>query len=151
MNIHSKARISVSALVYIASVTPPRTVALSEVAEHINCSVSYLEQIFGQLRAKRIVKSFRGPGGGYRIARPLDEIFISELVEVVDYAESSGRKDGLDAPISVINKHPLAEQVWMRANRAAFRYLSTVTLASLVESSSLGDDGPAPARLTPLE
>ncbi len=59
-------------------------VSLAEIAQAQRLSLAYLEQLFGPLRRAGLVASTRGPGGGYRLARPAAEISIAAIVEAVD-------------------------------------------------------------------
>ena len=68
----------------LAAQGPDRLVSLSEIAERQDISLAYLEQLFVKLRRAEIVESVRGPGGGYRLARPVGEIRISEILAAVD-------------------------------------------------------------------
>ncbi|MDI7774820.1 Rrf2 family transcriptional regulator [Asticcacaulis sp. EMRT-3] len=61
-----------------------RPTSLSEIAERQQISLSYLEQLFARLRRAGLVKSARGPGGGYSLARPSAELYVSEIVLAVD-------------------------------------------------------------------
>ena len=59
-------------------------VTLAEIAARQDISQSYLEQLFGRLRRAGLVRSARGPGGGYRLARPAAELTIADIVLAVD-------------------------------------------------------------------
>ena len=61
-----------------------RPVTLAEIAARQDISQSYLEQLFGRLRRAGLVRSARGPGGGYRLARPASELRIADIVVAVD-------------------------------------------------------------------
>lgn len=61
-----------------------RPVTLAEIAARQGISQSYLEQLFGRLRRAGLVRSARGPGGGYRLARPAAELRIADIVVAVD-------------------------------------------------------------------
>jgi Rrf2 family iron-sulfur cluster assembly transcriptional regulator len=64
--------------------TPAKAVCLSEIAARQEISLAYLEQLFARLRRAGLVKSVRGPGGGYRLAKPLAETNIADIVLAVD-------------------------------------------------------------------
>ena len=64
------------------STTKP--VALADIAERQDISLSYLEQLFAKLRRGGLVTSVRGPGGGYRLARPSGELRIADIIVAVD-------------------------------------------------------------------
>ena len=61
-----------------------RPISLSEISERQQISLSYLEQLFARLRKAGLVKSARGPGGGYTLAREAGRLFVSEIVLAVD-------------------------------------------------------------------
>lgn len=88
MHLSTKGRYAVMALVDLANreaVAPGRRpVTLAEIAASQQLSLSYLEQLFGKLRRAGLVASARGPGGGYRLARPAQAVQIAEIVAAVD-------------------------------------------------------------------
>ena len=60
-----------------------KPVSLKQISAHEGISVSYLEQLFVHLRRAGLVKSVRGPGGGYHFAKDLDQITVAEIMDVV--------------------------------------------------------------------
>ena len=72
------------AVVDVAMHGKDSAVSLADVAARQNISLSYLEQLFGRLRRHGLVESVRGPGGGYRLARPADTISVADVIEAVD-------------------------------------------------------------------
>jgi Rrf2 family iron-sulfur cluster assembly transcriptional regulator len=88
MHLSTKGRYAVMAMVDLAGreMAAPgrRPVTLSEIATSQQLSLSYLEQLFGKLRRAGLVASARGPGGGYRLARPPQTMPIAEIVAAVD-------------------------------------------------------------------
>ena len=84
MKLSTKGRYAMIALTDLAAQGPERLVSLSEIAERQDISLAYLEQLFVKLRRAEIVDSVRGPGGGYRLARPVGEVRISEILAAVD-------------------------------------------------------------------
>ena len=72
MKLSTKGRYAMIALTDLAAQGPDRLVSLSEIAERQDISLAYLEQLFVKLRRAEIVESVRGPGGGYRLARPVE-------------------------------------------------------------------------------
>jgi Rrf2 family iron-sulfur cluster assembly transcriptional regulator len=59
-------------------------VAVGVISERQAIPARYLEQIFQRLRRAGLVRSKRGPGGGYSLARPADEINLRQIVEAVE-------------------------------------------------------------------
>lgn len=81
MRISTKGRYAVRAMLALALLGDGRPVNLKSISRHEDISVSYLEQIFVKLRRAGLVKSVRGPGGGYILARPRNEISVSDIME----------------------------------------------------------------------
>jgi Rrf2 family iron-sulfur cluster assembly transcriptional regulator len=75
---------AVRALVDLASQPTTRPVALREIAQRRQISVSYLEQLFLKLRRNELVRSVRGPGGGYLLTRDPETISVADVIEAVD-------------------------------------------------------------------
>jgi len=79
----TRGRYAVTALVDIAAHVLDGVVALATVAERQGISRSYHEQLFVELRGAGIVGSVRGPGGGYRLARPPREVTVGEVLNAM--------------------------------------------------------------------
>ena len=86
MQLSTRGRYAVMAMADLAghSAGAGRGVALAEIAERQQLSLSYLEQIFARLRRRGLVISARGPGGGYRLAKSADETSVADVVAAVD-------------------------------------------------------------------
>lgn len=65
------------------SCTDEKVVSIKSMAERQQLSIYYLEQLFSSLKNAGIVKSIKGPGGGYIFAKPTEQIFLSEILEAV--------------------------------------------------------------------
>lgn len=107
-------------------------VTMSAISERQKISLSYLEQLFGKLRRSKIVKSVRGPGGGYHLARPAKDITIAEIIRAVDEpldATSCGGKGNCHD-----DRQCITHELWMGLNQKIFDYLDSVTLQQLVDS-----------------
>jgi Rrf2 family iron-sulfur cluster assembly transcriptional regulator len=84
MKLSTKGRYAVMAIVDLSRETGPAPVPLAEIAKRQDISLSYLEQIFAKLRRGGLVRSVRGPGGGYMLARSADQIQVSDVMLAVD-------------------------------------------------------------------
>lgn len=84
MKLGTRGRYAVMALVDLARHSDGRPVSLAEIAERQEISVSYLEQLFAKLRRCGLVRSVRGPGGGYLLAHPASETRIGDIILAVD-------------------------------------------------------------------
>jgi Rrf2 family iron-sulfur cluster assembly transcriptional regulator len=106
-------------------------VALTDIAETQKISVSYLEQLFARLRKNRLVKGMRGPGGGYRLARPASEVTIAEIIaavdEQIDMTRCAGKEDCQDG------EKCLTHELWVDLSRQLYDFLQAITLGQIVE------------------
>src|SRR5690242_21375669 len=84
MRLSTKGRYAVTAMADLAAQENGKPVALAEIAKRQEISLSYLEQLFAKLRRQGLVKSVRGPGGGYRLGSPADELRVADIILAVD-------------------------------------------------------------------
>lgn len=84
MILGTKARYAVMALVDLVKYSNDKPMTLSDIATRQEISLAYLEQIFPKLKRANLVKSVRGPGGGYLLANPANETWVLDIVEAVD-------------------------------------------------------------------
>ena len=80
MRLTSKGRYSVRAILDLSFNSNGKPVRLQEISDRQNISLHYLEQLFRRLRKGSVVKSVRGPGGGYVLARSMDEISVKDVL-----------------------------------------------------------------------
>ena len=90
MRLSTKGRYSVTAMLDLAIHDKAGPVTLADISQCQGISLSYLEQLFSRLRKGGLVKGVRGPGGGYRLAKPASEINIAEII----HARSEERRVG---------------------------------------------------------
>lgn len=83
MKLSTKGRYAVTAMCDLARHGQGRPMSLADIADRQDISLSYLEQIFARLRQAGMVKSVRGPGGGYLPARGLESITVAEIMAAV--------------------------------------------------------------------
>jgi Rrf2 family iron-sulfur cluster assembly transcriptional regulator len=112
-----------------------RPVALAEIAQRQSVSVSYLEQVFALLRQNGFVKSVRGPGGGYLLARGSEEIRVSDIFSAFAAAKSVGG-DNEDSDSSRAGAS--VSGLWAALDRESLRFLSTVTIKDVAEGNLAG-------------
>ncbi len=84
MRLTTKGRYAVTAMLDLALHQEKGSVALADIAESQHISLSYLEQLFAKLRKADLVRGIRGPGGGYHLAKPPEEISIAAIISAVD-------------------------------------------------------------------
>jgi len=114
-----------------------RPVSLAEVALRQQISLSYLEQLFARLRRAGLVRSVRGPGGGYLLGRPAEGISVAEVVQAV---EETGRPlTAANAPAAnalaestAIDPRGLTQVLWDGLGNQIRAYLTGISLADVV-------------------
>jgi Rrf2 family iron-sulfur cluster assembly transcriptional regulator len=132
------------AMVDIAQKSGGQPVSLADIAERQDISLSYLEQLFAKLRRTGIVKSIRGPGGGYVLSRRADRIHISDIVLAVDEPVrvtrcSPGSPDGCSANEVRCSTHEL----WEALGNQIYGFLNSITLADVCARRISGTGQPA--------
>lgn len=151
MRLTTKGRFAVTAMIDLALRGEAGPVALAGVSERQKISLSYLEQLFGKLRRHKLVDSVRGPGGGYCIARPLDQVAVADIIRAVDEQLDATQCGGNE---NCLDEHRcMTHDLWSTLNNKMYEYLASVTLADLVERQRqklvnktvvLADKRPAP-------
>jgi len=127
------------ALVDLAKQSAGRPVALSDVAERQEISLSYLEQLFARLRRAGLVKSVRGPGGGYLLAYPAAEIRIADIILAVDEPIRATRcLPGAPQGCTGKPTRCMTHDLWEELGHQIRIFLSQVTVADVVENRVLG-------------
>lgn len=106
-------------------------ITLCAISKRERISVSYLEQLFVKLRRHDIVKSYKGPGGGYTLSKDAKSINIATIIKVVD--------DDLDARTCKgmrncqENHICLTHDLWNGLTDNVYSYLESITLGDLVD------------------
>lgn len=136
MRLTTKGRFAVTAMLDLALNEVDRPVTLAGISERQEISLSYLEQLFSRLRRDGLVKSVRGPGGGYRIAKPLNEITVSNIITAVDELIDATQCGGTENCHG--ERRCMTHDLWASLNTKILEYLSGVSLADLVASQREG-------------
>lgn len=138
MRLTTKGRFAVTAMLDLALNEVDRPVTLAGISERQDISLSYLEQLFSRLRRNGLVKSVRGPGGGYRIAKPQHAISISDIITAVDEQIDATQCGGQENCMG--DKRCMTHELWTSLNVKILEYLSGVSLADLVASQREGKE-----------
>jgi Rrf2 family iron-sulfur cluster assembly transcriptional regulator len=139
MKLSTKGRYAVMALVDLASQADGRPVALADIAERQEISLSYLEQLFAKLRRGGLVRSVRGPGGGYLLARAAAETRISDAILAVDEPIRATRcKPNSSAGCRANKSRCLTHDLWEELGNQIHVFLSSVSLADVCNRRILG-------------
>ena len=131
MKLTTKGRYAVTAMLDLALHAADKPVSLAEISARQEISLSYLEQLFSRLRRNGLVCSTRGPGGGYKVSRPLDAVAVSEIIgavnESVDATQCAGREN--------CHSHGrcLTHDLWEGLSEQIEEFLSGVSLQDLID------------------
>ena len=135
MKLTTKGRYAVTAMLDLALHAQTGPVSLAEISTRQEISLSYLEQLFSRLRKQGLVTSTRGPGGGYRVSRGLNEVAISEIImavnESVDATQCAGKEN--------CHSHGrcLTHDLWEGLSEQIEEFLSGVSLQDLIDKQSV--------------
>src|SRR6266852_2219749 len=142
MRLSTKGRYAVMAMVDLAQHSDGNPVSLAEIAERQEISLSYLEQLFAMLRKGGLVKSVRGPGGGYLLAYHRSETRIADIVLAVDEPIRATRcTPGALVGCRGNRTRCLTHDLWEELGNQIHLYLSSVSLADVCERRLLGTSG----------
>ncbi|TCP40846.1 Rrf2 family transcriptional regulator [Rhodovulum marinum] len=142
MKLSTKGRYAMVALVDLALAPEDALVSLSEVSRRQDISLPYLEQLFVKLRRAGLVESVRGPGGGYRLARPASEIRVVDVLGAVDETVSAMHKGaGVSGGLSGSRAQSLANRLWEGLSAHVYVFLHQTRLSDVTSN----DLAPCPA------
>ncbi len=130
MRLTTKGRFAVTAMIDLGMRHQRGPVTLAGISERQHISLSYLEQLFGRLRRQGIVDSVRGPGGGYTLARAMDDITVACIIRAVDEPIDATKCGGLGNCHD--DRECMTHELWMGLNAHIYQYLESVRLGDLV-------------------
>ena len=135
MRLTSKGRYAVTAMLDVALHAEQGPVPLADISERQAISLSYLEQLFSRLRKQGLVASVRGPGGGYRLGKPANEISIGQVIAAVNESVDATRCHGLNGCQGGIQC--LTHSLWRDLSDRISNFLDEITLGELVSQSEV--------------
>lgn len=136
MNLNTKGRYAVMAVMDLALNSKERPVALLSVAERQNVSLPYLEQIFSKLKGAGLVKGARGPGGGYTLARAPESITIAHILDAVGENVKTTRCLHPETGGCVTKgTHCLSHHLWQKLGDHIHGFLSSISLSDVASGN----------------
>lgn len=130
MRLTAKGRYAVTAMLDLAVHKNDGPTSLAEISERQGISLSYLEQLFAKLRRSELVKSVRGPGGGYKLSRDASDIYVAEIVdsvdELVDATKCGGKGDCHNGEVC------LSHELWTELSTQIHQFLSSIDLETII-------------------
>lgn len=137
MKISSKARYAIMAMMEVAIHKDVKPVTLADISEEHGLSISYLEQLFANLRQNGLVKGTRGPGGGYRLAKQAEQISIAEIADAVE--DKIRVKKSLSDDEYNQGSYRLINNIWDDLSLQIHDYLDNRMLSEFVNSHIHGE------------
>ena len=133
VDLGTKGRYAVMAMADLALHSSGRPVALAEIAARQDISLSYLEQLLAKLRKQGMVKSTRGPRGGYLLDKPPEEIRILDIIKAIEEpSRRRRRKNGFPVDMTTARGWNLTATLWHELDERVEEFLSSVTLDDIV-------------------
>jgi Rrf2 family iron-sulfur cluster assembly transcriptional regulator len=140
MRLTSKGRYAVMAMADLAlHGGDQRAVPLQEVARRQEISLSYLEQLFARMRRAGLVAGVRGPGGGYRLAKPAVDTTIADIIAAVNEPIKATRcKEGSTKGCLGKEGRCIAHGLWSELGDRIHGFLASVSLADVLDRNFSG-------------
>ena len=136
MKLSTKGRYGLRALIDLAVYSEESAVSISSIAAREQISESYLEQLVAKLRKAGLVTSIRGAGGGYKLARPAQEISVGDILRALEGNLEAVKCAGLDAEKGCEEADfCVTKYVWQKINESITQAVDEIKLSQLVEES----------------
>lgn len=135
MKLTTRGRYAVTAMLDLALHGDEGPITLADISTRQDISLSYLEQLFAKLRKNALVRSVRGPGGGYCLQEDSQKISIAAIIDAVnestDATNCTGKGDCQGGQVC------LTHQLWDDLSKQIHSFLSGVTLATLTQQQQV--------------
>lgn len=135
MKLSTKGRYGLRALIDLAQYGEQEAVSIQSISARQQISDSYLEQLVRKLKKAGLVTSVRGAQGGYRLARPAEEISVGDVLRALEGSiEAVSCKEG-ENPSCVGKDLCVARYVWQKVNKSIQETVDSIMISQLVEES----------------
>ncbi len=138
MQLSTKGRYAVMAMVDLASNSSGSSLPLASIAERQHISVAYLEQLFMKLRRAGLVKAIRGPRGGYQLARPASDISVADIMTAADEPVRMNRCSVEGNDWCLGTKRCATHDLWRALGIHITAFLSAVSLKDVLDGALAG-------------
>jgi len=135
MRLTTKGRYAVTALLDLAIHADEGPINLADISQRQGISLSYLEQLFAKLRRSELVRSIRGPGGGYRLGKTPQAIRISHIIDAVNESVDATRCQGKGNCQQ--GEKCLTHHLWEDLSERIHDFLGSISLADLIAKSEI--------------
>jgi Rrf2 family protein len=127
-------------LLFLAKQPPEKVALVSEVSRAQRIPGTFLAKIFQRLSKAGVLKSIRGSGGGFYLARPAGKITMKEVIEALEGPIAINRCLMRKGTCNEEEECPLHE-VWERAQKGLLDVLTKTTMEDLAKRTSPEPDG----------
>ncbi len=137
MRLTTKGRYAVTAMLDLALHENKGPISLADISTRQEISLSYLEQLFAKLRRAGLVASVRGPGGGYRLGKPSEDISVASVVDSVNESMDATRcnqKGDCQKGEKCLTHH-----LWLDLSDQIHDFLNDISLSDLVARKDIQD------------
>ena len=135
MKLTTRGRYAVTAMLDLAINGEQKPVSLADISGRQEISLSYLEQLFVKLRRAELVRSVRGPGGGYELARSANAIRVVDVLEAVDETVSAMHTGaGASGALSGSKAQSLTNRLWEGLSAHVYVFLHQTRLSDVIEN-----------------
>lgn len=110
-------------------------VSLADISQRQGISLSYLEQLFAKLRRQSLVRSVRGPGGGYQLSRDNGDIFVAQVIDAVNESLDTTRCQNKGDCQN--GEKCLTHHLWSDLSEEIHDFLSTISLGDLMKKREI--------------
>ena len=136
MKLSTKGKYGLRAMIDLAKYSEEEPVSITSISDRQGISERYLEQLMGLLKKSGLVKSIRGAGGGYMLAKPLGDISVGDVLRALE-----GTLELVDCPGLIEEEgcksadNCVTKYVWKRINDSIYQTVEEIKLDQLVEES----------------
>ncbi|SFI82546.1 Rrf2 family transcriptional regulator [Celeribacter neptunius] len=135
MKLSTKGRYAMVALADLALQPEGSLLSLAEISKRQDISLPYLEQLFVKLRRAELVTSVRGPGGGYKLAKPASEMRVSDILGAVDETVSAMHTGaGASGGISGSRAQSMTNRLWEGLSAHVYVFLHQTRLSDVIRN-----------------
>ena len=135
MRLTTKGRYAVTAMLDLALHRLQGPISLADISQRQDISLSYLEQLFAKLRKSELVRSIRGPGGGYELTRETGLICIADIIDAVNESTDSTKCQGQGDCQS--GETCLTHHLWEDLSVQIHQFLERISLEDLVSRNEI--------------
>lgn len=138
MKLSAKSRYAVMATTDIALYANGKPVTLQQISERQGIALNYLEQIFMKLKKNGIVKSVKGPGGGYMLANDINSIKVSDVITAMNDSFKMTRCNS-QAGCLVRGAKCMTHDIWVGLEQSIIDYLSSISISDILNCDTKTD------------